>query len=41
VEIAFIDNDKIGIKSGLEDVNEVITDGVSYLTDNLLLKIVQ
>ena len=41
VEIAFVDNDKIGVKSGLESVNEVITDGVSYLTDSTPVKIVQ
>jgi len=34
VEIAFVTNDKIAIKSGLDDVTNVITDGVSYLTED-------
>jgi membrane fusion protein, multidrug efflux system len=41
VAIAYIDNDKIGIKSGLENVNDVVTDGVSYLTDKATVKISQ
>ncbi len=38
VKIAFIDNGKVAISSGLEGVSEVITDGVSYLTDNAKVK---
>jgi RND family efflux transporter MFP subunit len=39
VQIAFIDNDKVAIKSGLENVAAVITDGTSYLTENSLVKL--
>ncbi|HRI20633.1 MAG TPA: efflux RND transporter periplasmic adaptor subunit [Panacibacter sp.] len=39
VQIAFIDKDKIAIRSGLENVSEVITDGVSYLTENSKVKV--
>ncbi len=38
VQIAFIDKNKIAIRSGLENVGEVITDGVSYLTENSKVK---
>ncbi|MEP6845843.1 MAG: efflux RND transporter periplasmic adaptor subunit [Panacibacter sp.] len=38
VQIAFIDNDKIAIRSGLENVSAVITDGTSYLTENTVVK---
>lgn len=38
VQIAFIDKDKIAIRSGLENISEVITDGVSYLTENSKVK---
>ena len=41
VQIAFIDNGKIGIRSGLENVQAVVTDGVSYLTDQAAVKTVQ
>ncbi|HEX3025406.1 MAG TPA: hypothetical protein VHP12_09360, partial [Chitinophagaceae bacterium] len=41
VSIAFIDKDKVAISSGLENINEVITDGVSYLTENSNVKIAQ
>ena len=33
VQIAFLQNDKIAISKGLEDVQEVITGGVGYLTE--------
>lgn len=39
VQIAFIDNDKVAIKSGLENVASVITDGTSYLTENTFVKL--
>jgi membrane fusion protein, multidrug efflux system len=38
VKIAFIDADKVAISSGLEGISEVITDGVSYLTENSKVK---
>ena len=38
VQIAFIENDKVAIKSGLENVEAVITDGTSYLTENTIVK---
>jgi RND family efflux transporter MFP subunit len=34
VEIAFVTDDKVAIKSGLDNVHSVITDGVSYLTED-------
>ena len=39
VKIAFIDADKVAISSGLEGISEVITDGVSYLTENAKVKL--
>ena len=39
VEIAFINKDKVAIKSGLENIAEVITDGVSYLTESSKVKV--
>ena len=38
VKIAFIDADKVAISSGLEGISEVITDGLSYLTENAKVK---
>lgn len=38
VQVAFIENDKVGIAAGLEGVQEVITAGVSYLTENAVVK---
>ncbi|HRH48547.1 MAG TPA: efflux RND transporter periplasmic adaptor subunit [Panacibacter sp.] len=38
VQIAFIEKDRIAIRSGLENVTEVITNGVSYLTANSIVK---
>ena len=38
VEIAFVTDDKIAIKSGLDNVSSVITDGVSYLTEDAVVK---
>jgi RND family efflux transporter MFP subunit len=40
VKIAAIENDRVVIKSGLENVSSVITDGVSYLTENSKVKLV-
>jgi len=39
VEIAFVTDDKVAIKSGLDNVNSVITDGVSYLTEDAKVKV--
>jgi multidrug efflux system membrane fusion protein len=39
VKIAFIDATTVAIASGLEGVSEVITDGVSYLTEQAKVKI--
>lgn len=38
VEIAFVTDDKVAIKKGLDNVGEVITDGVSYLTEDAVVK---
>lgn len=38
VKIAFIVADKVAISGGLEGISEVITDGVSYLTENARVK---
>lgn len=38
IQIAFIENDQVAVKSGLENVTTVITDGTSYLTENTLVK---
>ncbi len=40
VQIAFIEKDKVAIRSGLENISDVITDGVSYLTENSKVKLV-
>ena len=39
VKIAFINADKVAISSGLEGIPAVITDGVSYLTENATVKV--
>jgi len=39
VEIAFVENGKVAISSGLENVSNVITDGVSYLTENATVQL--
>jgi membrane fusion protein, multidrug efflux system len=41
VTIAFLQKDKAAISSGLENVTEVITEGVGYLTDKSLVKVVK
>jgi len=40
VQIAFIEKDKVVIRSGLENVSDVISDGLSYLTENSKVKLV-
>lgn len=37
VHIAYLQNDKIAVSSGLENVSEVITDGVGYLTEKSIV----
>lgn len=39
VKIAFIEADRIAVSSGLEGINDVITDGVSYLTENAKVRV--
>jgi multidrug efflux system membrane fusion protein len=41
VVVSHLFDDKVAIRSGLENVNAVVTDGASYLTDGALVKIVQ
>ena len=41
VTIAFLEKDKAAISRGLENVQQVITDGVGYLTENSIVKIVK
>jgi membrane fusion protein, multidrug efflux system len=41
VSIAFLEKDKAAISGGLENVSEVITDGVGYLTEKSLVKVVK
>lgn len=40
VTIAFISNNKVGIRSGLENINEIIVGGVNYLSENSKVKLV-
>ncbi len=39
VTIAFVDDNQVAINSGLDKVNAVITDGVSYLTEDAKVKV--
>lgn len=39
IRIAFLQNDKIAVSSGLDNVREVITDGVGYLTEKSIVKV--
>lgn len=39
VHVAYLQGDILAISSGLENVNEVITDGVGYLTEKSIVKI--
>jgi multidrug efflux system membrane fusion protein len=41
VTIAFLENNKAAIVSGLDSVRDVITDGVGYLTDKSVVKIIK
>ena len=41
VHVAFLQNDKIAISSGLENVQAVITDGVGYLTERSSVKVIK
>jgi RND family efflux transporter MFP subunit len=41
VSIAFLQKDKAAISGGLENVSEVITEGVGYLTEKSLVKVVR
>ncbi|HEY1200452.1 MAG TPA: hypothetical protein VGE79_05705, partial [Niastella sp.] len=41
VTIAFLENNKAAIISGLDSVREVITEGVGYLTDKSTVKIIK
>lgn len=41
VIIAFLEKDRVAIRSGLENVKEVITDGAGYLTDKSIVKIIK
>lgn len=40
IRIAFLDKDKIVVSSGLDSVREVITDGVGYLTEKSVVKVI-
>lgn len=41
VTIAFLENNKAAIVSGLDNVHEVITDGVGYLTEKSIVKVIK
>jgi membrane fusion protein, multidrug efflux system len=41
IRIAFFEKDKIAVSSGLDSVREVVTDGVGYLTERSLVKVIQ
>jgi multidrug efflux system membrane fusion protein len=40
VRIAFLEGDRLAVSSGLENVREVITDGVGYLTEKSVVKLI-
>jgi len=40
VHVAFLQGDRIAVNSGLEHVQEVITDGVGYLTEKSVVKLI-
>ena len=40
VKVAFLNGDKVAVSSGLENIQQVITDGVSYLTADSKVKLV-
>jgi len=39
IRIAFLQNNKIAVSTGLDSVHEVITDGVGYLTEKSIVKV--
>jgi RND family efflux transporter MFP subunit len=41
VTIAFLENNKAAILSGLDSAREVVTEGVGYLTDKSLIKVIR
>jgi len=41
VKIAFLDNNRVAITNGLENITQVITDGVNYLTERSTVKLVK
>lgn len=41
VTIAFLEKDKAAISSGLENISEVITEGVNYLTEKAVVKVIK
>ena len=41
VAIAFLENNKAAVISGLDSVHEVITEGVGYLTDKAVVKVIK
>jgi membrane fusion protein, multidrug efflux system len=41
VVIAFLQNNQVAIISGLDSVHEVVTQGVGYLTDKSIVKIIK
>ena len=40
VKIAFIEDDKVAIRNGLDNITSIITNGASYLTENSTVKLV-
>ncbi|MBS1598911.1 MAG: efflux RND transporter periplasmic adaptor subunit [Bacteroidetes bacterium] len=38
VQIAFINKDSVGVAGGLDNINHVIKEGVSYITENTVVK---
>jgi len=39
IKIAFLSRDKVAVSEGLDSVDQVITEGVSYLTENSVVKV--
>ena len=39
VKIAFLSKDKVAVSEGLDSVQQVITEGVGYLTENSVVKV--
>ena len=38
VQVAFLEGDRLAVSSGLENVRQVVTKGVGYLTDKSIVK---